>query len=215
MGARLDKGQEGWRAPERRAKLSVILEVGVTGGITFNVQWRTVVTEENGQAYTFPRKFTRFLRDKYGLPAVYRWRVLRVPDGQPKEPIYIGEGDNLVSRIQRVLTPPKSGKATNTNRRLHDLFVKYAEEKRTIVVDVADMQEFELNGIRFGNETLTDRFKRRALENILLVLAQQEEAKWELLNVVFDPVEQAIMKAAKLMKTHPDIMRAALRKIRE
>lgn len=186
----------------------------MTGGITFNVQWRTVVTEENGQAYIFPQKFTHYLRDKYAIPAVYRWRVLSVP-GEPREPIYIGEGDNLVRRIQRVLTPPKSGKNTNTNRRLHDLFAKYAAGKRTIVVDVADVQTFELNGIRFGNETLADRFKRRALENILLVLAQQEETKCELLNVVFDPVEQAILKAAKLMKTHPDIMRAALRKIRE
>lgn len=191
----------------------------MASGIAFDVQWRTMVTEESGQqGYTFPQKFTRFIRDRYATPAVYRWRVLRVPGGEPKEPIYIGEGDNLVRRIQRVLTPPKSrkdkksGKDTNTNRRLHDLFSKYYAENRTIVVDVADIETFELNGIRFGNEALADRFKRRALENILLVMAQKEQAKCQLLNIVFDPVEKVTQEIAKLLKQSPDRVGAAIRR---
>jgi hypothetical protein len=58
-------------------------------GITVHWQWRSVVTEENGQAYNFPQRFTRFMRNKYCVPAVYRWKVLRVPNREPKQPIYI------------------------------------------------------------------------------------------------------------------------------
>jgi len=178
--------------------------------ITVQVSWRTVVTLENGQAYYFPQKFTRFMRDKYAIPAVYRWRVLRVQNGEPKEPIYIGESDDLIRRMQRVLTPSKSNKKGNTNRRLHDLLAKYIADGRIIVVDIADVTPFEMNGIRFGKDTLSDRFKRRALENILLVIAQKAEAQWNLLNVLYDPVEVATHKISKLMKKHPDIVRAAI-----
>ncbi len=181
-------------------------------GVTVHVQWRSVVTQENGQAYIFPEKFTRYMRTKYAVAAVYRWKVLRALNGDSKQPIYIGQGEDLIQRIQRVLTPPKEGKKVSTNRRLHDLFKTYVAQDRKIVIEVADVEPFEVNGIPFGRGTLHDQFKRLAIENVLLVIAQKAEAEWELLNVIVDPIEKATLEVAKLMKKHPDVVRAALRR---
>lgn len=164
--------------------------------LTIFVQWRTVLGREGAEAYSFPRKFTRFMKDKYATSAVYRWRVLQVA-GESREPIYIGEAEDLIRRIQRVRTPSKKAKEGDTNKRLHDIFMKYLKAGRTIVLDVADVEPFEINGLRFGQETMGDRFKRRALENILLALAQKSKG-FELLNVVVDPVDKAREALAKL-----------------
>jgi len=184
----------------------------VADGVTVRVEWRSVVTEESGQAYIFPQKFTRYMRTKYAVSAVYRWKVLRALNGDSKQPVYIGQGEDLIRRMQRVLTPPKEGKKVSTNRRLHDLFQTYVAQDRKIVIEVADVEPFEVNGIPFGRGTLHEPFKRLALENILLVTAQRAEAEWELLNVIVDPIEKATLEVAKLIKTHPDVVRAALRR---
>jgi hypothetical protein len=182
-------------------------------GVTVHVKWRSVMTEENGhQAYNFPQKFTRYMRTKYAIPAVYRWKVLRALNGDPKQPIYIGQGEDLIQRMQRVLTPARQAKKVSTNRRLHDLFQTYVAQGRSIVIEVVDVEPFELNGIPFGRGTVHDPFKRLALENILLVIAQRAEAEWELLNMVIDPIEKATLEVAKLMKRHPDVVRAALKR---
>jgi hypothetical protein len=186
----------------------------VVNEVTIYVQWRTVLAEER-QAYYFPQKFTRFMRKTYAISAVYRWRVLHVPGGEPKAPIYIGEGEDLLRRMQRVLTPPKEGKRGNTNRRLHDIFAKYVAEGRTIVIEVADVEPFEVNGIPFGRETIADKFKRRALENMLLVIAQKTQKEWDLLNVFIDPVEKVTQELSKLLKRSPSVVREVLKRYKD
>ncbi len=159
------------------------------------VHWRSALARE-GQAYCFPDKFTRDFRDRYSISAVYRWRVMRI-EGEVKEAIYIGEAEDLVRRIQRVLTPSRKTKGGDTNKRLNKIFHKYLKADRTIVLDIADFEPFEINGIRFGSDTIGDRFKRRALENILLGDAQASD-KYELVNIFVDPVEKARQAVAKL-----------------
>lgn len=184
----------------------------MAAGINLHVVWRSVVTQENGQAYIFRQKFTSYMRTNYAVAAVYRWKVLRELNGDPKQPIYIGQGEDLIRRMQRVRTPPKQGKKVSTNRRLHDLFQTYVAQGRKIVIEVADVEPFEVNGIPFGRGTLHDPFKRLAVENMLLVIAQKAEAEWELLNFIVDPIEKATLEVAKLMKKHPDVVGAALRR---
>jgi hypothetical protein len=169
------------------------------------VTWRSAMVIE-GKAYCFPDKFALTFRESYSRPAVYRWRVMNVVHGE-KEPIYIGEAENLVRRIQRVRTPSLKAKASNTNLRLHKLFQEYVSLGRTIVLDVADCEPFEINGIRFGGDTMGDRFKRRAIENILLAGAQ-ESPQFELLNVFVDPVEKA---RAMLSRIAPHQVREVLK----
>jgi len=168
----------------------------VVSGLNISFQWRSAVGQENGDAYNFPDKFTGFFRKKYSVPVVYRWRVLKNQPGD-KEPIYIGEAEELPRRIQRVRTPSKTARDTDTNKRLHQIFQQFLSLGRKIVIDVGDVDPFELNGVRFGGDTMGDRFKRRALENILLALAQKS-GEFELLNVVVDPVEEVREKLSRL-----------------
>jgi hypothetical protein len=165
-------------------------------GFNISFQWRTALVQENGAPYFFPDKFTKFFRNKYSVPGVYRWRVLKNQAGE-KEPIYIGEAEQLPRRIQRVCTPPKTAKDTNTNKRLHQIFQKFLSEGRKSAIDVGDVDSFEIDGVRFGGDTMHDPFKRRAVENILLVLAQKS-GEHVLLNVYVDPVAEAAEKLSKL-----------------
>jgi hypothetical protein len=73
------------------------------------------VVRENGDAYNFPDKFSSYFRGKCSAPTVYRWRVLKNQPGD-KEPICIGEAEELPRRIQRVRTSSKSAKDTDTNK---------------------------------------------------------------------------------------------------
>ena len=166
------------------------------GGFNISFQWRSAVVRESGDAYNFPEKFTSYFREKYSVPVVYRWRVLKNQPGD-KEPIYIGEAEELPRRIQRVRTPSKTAKDSDTNKRLHQIFQEFLSLGRKIVIDVGDIEPFEINGVRFGGDTMGNPFKRRAVENILLVLAQKS-GEFELLNVVVDPVEEVWEKLLKL-----------------
>lgn len=121
-------------------------------------------------------------------------------EGEQKEPIYIGEAEELPRRIQRVRTPSKKAKDSDTNKRLHQIFQRYLTEGRVIVIDLADIDPFEVNGVRFGRDDLGDRFKRRAIENILLALAQKSDG-FEVLNAVVDPLDKA-ERALKMLKPH-------------
>ena len=165
-------------------------------GFQISCQWRSAVVQENGNAYKFPDKFTDFFRERYSVSAVYRWRVIKNQPGD-KESIYIGEAEELPRRIRHVLTPSKKAKDGNTNKRLHQIFQEFLSQGRTIVIEVGDVDPFEINGVRFGRDTMGDRFKRRALENILLALAQNS-GEFQLLNVVVDPVEKVREQLSRL-----------------
>ena len=167
-----------------------------TRELTFSVQWRTAVVQENGEAYYFPEKCTHYFHNTYSLPIIYRWRVLF---GQPrqKEIIYIGEAEELPRRIQRVRTPSTKATDSNTNKRLHQIFQQHLSGNRKIVIDVADIEPFEINGIRFDSQGLGDRFKRRALESLLIAMAQQS-GQFDLLNMMVDPLDKAQRMLAKL-----------------
>jgi len=130
--------------------------------IAISCTWRTAVCE-NSEAYYFPDKFTRHFKEKYSNPGVYRWRVVR-SSGEPKETVYIGEAENIVRRIQRVLTPSRKPKKGDTNSRLNKIFLDRVAAGKRVVLDIADVDPFEINGIRFGRDTLGDRFQRCAIE---------------------------------------------------
>lgn len=168
-------------------------------GLNISVEWRSAVVRENGEAYYFPDNFTRYFRERYSVPVVYRWRVLKNQPGE-KEPIYIGEAEELPRRIQRIRTPSMKAKDTDTNKRLHQIFKKHILEGRKIVIDIADIAPFEISGERFGRDTMGDPFKRRALENILLAVAKKS-GEFELLNVVVDPIEE-VREALSKLKPH-------------
>src|SRR2546422_7016088 len=102
--------------------------------IAISCTWRTAVCE-NSEAYYFPDKFTRHFKEKYSNPGVYRWRVVR-SSGEPKETVYIGEAENIVRRIQRVLTPSRKPKKGDTNSRLNKIFLDRVAAGKRVVLDI-------------------------------------------------------------------------------
>ena len=158
------------------------------------VQWRSMM-EQNETPYNYPAKFSRYLRERYSVPAVYRWRVLELQPGERKT-VYIGEAEDLIRRIQRVRTPSKKSKRGETNKRLKQIFDEKISSGRTIVLDIADFDSFEMNGVSFSPEELEDQFKRKALENLILCFAQAEGQ--EILNKVVDPVRKLLKTVEKL-----------------
>jgi len=157
--------------------------------LNITYQWRPAVLVETGEGeYVFPEMFTCYFRQKYSVPGVCRWRVLKGQPGE-KEAIYIGEAHDLARRVERVERPSKTAKGSNTYKRLNQLLQKYLAEDRTIVVDVADVDPFEVNGVKFGGDTFGDSFKRRAVEGILLAL-EEKSGEFEVLNAVVDLVDK-------------------------
>jgi len=131
----------------------------------------------------------------------------RQPD--ERETVYIGEAEELTRRIQRVLTPSAAAKDSNTNKRLHQIFQKRIAEGQKIVLDVADFEPFEINGVRFDQQSMGDRFKRRTLENLILVVTQASN-QFELLNVFIDPLDKA--RETLLRKMTPSQIRETIKR---
>jgi hypothetical protein len=169
-----------------------------TRELTISIQWRTAIVRENGEPYYFPQKCTKYFCETYSVPVIYRWRVMSSDGG--KEAIYIGEAEELPRRIQRVRTPSMKAKDSNTNKRLHQIFQQHLSGNRNIVIEIADVEPFEINGIRFDHHGLGDQFKRRALENLLITVAVQS-GQFELLNMVVDPIDKA-ERALRKLKPH-------------
>src|SRR6266852_3711337 len=112
------------------------------GGLNIFVQWRTAHQEGGDGTYYFPNVLSRRFREEYAFPAVYRWRAMR--QSGEKEKIYIGEAEELARRMRWVLTPHSSAKASDTNKRLNQIFTKLVSEGKKIVIDVADITPFEI-----------------------------------------------------------------------
>ena len=175
------------RAPEegpRRGKSEVM------SGFNIVVHWTTALVEDSGDPYYYPGKFTRYFRQKYCVPTVYRWRVLKGQPGE-KETIYIGEAGNLIERIPSVLKPGASRKDSDTNKRLHQIFENCLGGNQQIVIDLAMIEPFEINGVHFDQRGLGNPFKRQALENLLLAFSQAS-GEFELLNVHIDQIDKVL-----------------------
>ncbi len=158
----------------------------------FRYQWRAVLSQKD-VGYAFPSSISRFLKENYTVPSVYRWRI-HGPQLAGSEPIYVGETENVAQRLQRVLTPASKG--GETNRRLRAIFQKAVDEGSRVFLDVIDFDPFELNGLIIQQADLGDGFIRRAIENLVLCIERNE--KHPILNKFVDPVEKVAGQLARL-----------------
>lgn len=166
--------------------------------IQIPIYWRGCIAEENGNGYSYPEKFTKFFRTKYSGPAVYRWRIHPAAPGR-KEAVYIGEAENLVQRVLRVLTPPKAKGSGQTNQRLKKVFDEAVEGNKRVFLDFADFDRFEINGVLLSPAELDDKFKRCLMENLSLCTAERE--RFEILNKRLDPINK-VLSRFKLLSPH-------------
>jgi hypothetical protein len=159
--------------------------------LDFEVRWKTVLAQPD-LSYTFPQKVSVHLSNNYFSPAVYRWRVLPKSTDVP-EAIYIGEAEDLSTRIQRVLTP---GRKPTTNRKLRNFFDEAIASGSSVILEMADFDEFVINGVRIASKDLHNPFKRRALENLLL--SAECGSKRRLVNQCVDSIERRIRRLSPI-----------------
>ncbi|MGH9688593.1 MAG: hypothetical protein ACRD5K_16035 [Candidatus Acidiferrales bacterium] len=179
-----------------------------------SVSWNNVIrTLETGEVCEYPGKFTAYMRERYPRPAVYRWSVHPVEPGRSQQ-VYIGEADDLLVRIQRVLTPAKVAKPSDTNGRLKRIFDEQIAAGRHVSLSVLDFSPFELNGALFAADRLSHQYLRRALENICLCMAETEGK--ELLNKKVEPLGRAKRKKIQeWLKLNPRQTSELLKKAEE
>jgi hypothetical protein len=163
--------------------------------IQMEIRW-VPVTDRDGTHYEYPSLTSRYLKANFRKSTVYRWRVVPAENGT--ETVYIGEAEDLCQRIQRVRTPGKAGsRGGETNKRLKMKFDEFCRSGRHVVLEVADFEPFSFNGVRITVQDLHNEYKRKALENLMLVSAQA--AGHTVLNKYVDLMEK------KLLNVLPDL----------
>jgi hypothetical protein len=169
--------------------------------INVEVRW-VVVKEEDGSPYSFPNLLSPFIRENYCHPVIYRWRMSSSDATRP-EAVYVGEAEDLAKRIQGVRTPGNADKkAGQTNKRLRKEFDKRLADGYTILLEIADCEDFEFNGLVLAKRELHNRFHRCAWENLLILV--ELAAGREVLNRLVT-IED---KATRLVSKHfPDAPR--------
>jgi len=133
-------------------------------GIDVDVSWHTLESGQ-GELWAFPNAVTRYMRDQYGGPALYRWCVTGPGNDEPQM-IYIGEAVNLIRRVRNVLRPGK----LKTAARLNAIFRGEVDRGNRVTIARAEFQDFSFNGVTFSTQdgSLYHKFKRCALENLFL-----------------------------------------------
>lgn len=159
-----------------------------------------VTREDHVSPYRFPNRLSPFIRSNHHSPAIYRWSV-RSQDSQLPEAVYIGEAENLSVRVQRVLTPGKAeSRSGQTNKRLRREFDNRLAKRKKISLETAEFEDFEINGVKFSNQQLQNRFYRCALENLLIIVEQATGR--DVLNRFETLQEKAARKLNKIFPMH-------------
>lgn len=159
--------------------------------IRIEYQWKSVEISP-GTAYVFPTKISKFMRNAYGRPAVYRW-VVYSPKDEPQA-IYFGEAESLVKRINQYLRPEES---QQTNMRVHLNFHSYLENKCKVKLDVLDFHPFRLNSIVASASSLDEHYLRRMLEAFVIVdfVSSGGAINSSLMNLKMNPIARRVRRA--------------------
>jgi hypothetical protein len=111
--------------------------------------------------YSFPQEISRYLRQHFQGPAIYRWHVQR--EGKPA--VYIGETENLARRLSHYLKP---GPSQPTNRRIRDLLDQEHSLGSVISFNTLAFDPFSINGYQYSIGDLGSKEVRCCIENLLL-----------------------------------------------
>jgi hypothetical protein len=159
-----------------------------------NYRWKSVEISP-GNAYTFPYKISKFMKDENDRPAIYRWAVYS-PRGELKA-VYFGEAENLVKRVDQYLRP---GKSQQTNGRLHLNLHRYVENQSIVKLDVLDFDPVHLNSIALSPSSFHDHFLRRMLEAFVISdFVASGAVDCSLMNLKMNPTSRRIRKAIRII----------------
>ena len=127
-------------------------------------EWEAVRMSEDGE-YFFPQPVTKFMRQSYPGPAVYRRNIYKDRPTDRKL-VYIGETEKLApNRIRGYLNP---GPSQQTNQRLKREFEEYLEQGLNVRLEVLRLGQVTIGDISLGPDDLQDKHVRQFIEELLI-----------------------------------------------
>jgi len=137
--------------------------------VNFAFEWEPVFQEQKIQ-YVFPNSTTEFMRKNYRKPAIYRWTIEHIEDGDSL--FYIGEAVKLCpDRLSGYLSP---GPTQQTNIRLNQLFHESIYNGATIKLEILKFTGSFVNDLRLGEKDLARQDIRRLIERLLVTLYRSQ-----------------------------------------
>lgn len=130
--------------------------------LTIGFEWQPVLENESSQ-YVFPNTITTHMRQKYRIPAIYRWVV---ENNKTIESVYIGETEELCPR--RVYGYLNPGPSQMTNIRINNLFDDLIKKGKTIRLEHLVFSDFSFDGKKITTQDLIKKNIRVLLENIMI-----------------------------------------------
>jgi hypothetical protein len=131
--------------------------------LTMNFKWAPVLENESDQ-YFFPNTITAYMRQKYRIPAIYRWIV---ESNGRIESVYIGETEELCPR--RVYGYLNPGSSQMTNIRINNLFDELIKKGKIIRLEYLVFSDFFFDGKKITDQDLVKKNIRVLLENIMII----------------------------------------------
>ena len=133
--------------------------------IKIGYEWEPVLLRE-GVEYLFPAAITPFMRDRYRIPAVFKWEIYQRTPGDRKI-VYIGEAPELCPR--RLYSYLNPGATQLANKKVNAEFRGYLKEKLKIGLEICRVREMV-----FGEEVLDmtafeNKHLRRLVSELLIV----------------------------------------------
>ncbi len=142
--------------------------------ISIQYEWKPILSSTS-QEYLFPDRITDFMKQKYSIPAIYRWILYREDRAGPCK-MYIGSAKQLCpQRIRGYLNP---GPTQKTNKRLNTIFNDHKNRGFKIGIDYLEFKELRVGSLDFKD--LDKRDVRLFLERAMISLYNKES--YRLLN---------------------------------
>lgn len=140
----------------------------------FAFEWETVYQEQEvGSPYQYPTFTTKYMKQNYKLPAVYRWHI-KIDN---KSVLYVGQTNNLLRRIGNYINATSHQKTSiRIKNELQQLITQNAE----IYLERMVFEVIYLNSQTITYADLSHEYVRIFLENWLLINYHAQEI--ELLN---------------------------------
>ncbi|MGI0062234.1 MAG: hypothetical protein ACREBA_07255 [Nitrosotalea sp.] len=137
--------------------------------LNIDFKWQPVLENESKQ-YFFPNEISHYMRQKYRIPAIYRWIV---ENNGRTESIYIGEAKDLCpQRVYGYLNP---GPSQMTNIRINNLFNQLTKEGKNIRLEHLVFSDFIFNDRKMTPQDLNRKTIRILLENIMLTYHENDK----------------------------------------
>ncbi|OHB72720.1 MAG: hypothetical protein A2W23_04200 [Planctomycetes bacterium RBG_16_43_13] len=127
-------------------------------------------------SYFFPDEITKYMKEKYRHPAIYRWDIFKDEPDDMKT-IYVGETNKLCNRVGQYLKP---GKAQQTDKELNKKFHRYIAEGCNVRLEILQFDEIKIGDSTFNYSDISKseedfgKFFRWFVEDLMVVIYKKK-----------------------------------------